>query len=134
MMRSGQAGMALGLAERFAVPWIVNYLHVAQMENLLVRLQLEGSPAQRRTGTSIAALWRARLAEAVFVVENPPWDDAWRLTIGFHRDLVSPVPQPSHLLHLAAAQLTGASHYLSLHSPARRVAQKLGFQLLPDTL
>jgi hypothetical protein len=134
LMRSDQARMALSLVERFALPWAVNYLHVAQLENLLSRLQLEGNPTQRRIGSSIAALWRARSAEGVFVVENPPWDDAWRLTIGFHRDLVSPVPQPSHLLHLAAAQLASATHYLSLHPPGRHLAQKLGFRVLPEAL
>ena len=76
----------------------------------------------------------ARLAEGVFVIENPPWDDAWRVVIGLHRDLVPPVPQLSPLLHLAAAQLTGASHYLSLGPPARQLARKLGFHVLPGNL
>ena len=110
LIRSGQAQLAATLAERFSLPWAVNYLHVAQLENLFARLQLEGNPAQKRTGSSITALWRARLAEGVFAIDNPPWDDAWRMTIGFHRDVVSPVPQPSHLLHIAAARLAGATH------------------------
>jgi len=134
LMRSRQAEWAAALAEDFTVPWTVNYLHLAQIENLFARLQLEGNPAQMRAGGSMAALWKARLAEGVFAIDNPPWDDAWRLAIGFHRDLVSPVPQPSHLLHLAAARVGGASHYLSLHSPARQFAQGLGFKLLPEKL
>jgi hypothetical protein len=44
------------------------------------------------------------------------------------------VPQPSHVLHLAAARLAGASHYLSLHGPARQFARRLGFHLLPEKL
>jgi len=134
LMRSPQARSAATLAERFSLPWTVNYLHVTQLENLLVRLQLEGNESQKRVGTSIAAQWRARLAEGIFAIENPPWDDAWRLVIGYHRDLVSPVPQPSHLLHLSAARLAGASHYLSLHGPARHFARRLGFHLLPEKL
>ena len=133
-MRSRQAQLAARLAERFSLPWVVNYLHVAQLENLFARLQLEGNSAQRRAGTSIAGLWRARLAEGVFILENPIWSDAWRRVIGLHRELAPPVPQPSHLLHLAAAQLAGASHYLSLHPPVRRLAKKLGFGILPENL
>src|SRR5437867_2460904 len=104
-MRSPQARRAATLVEEFTVPWSVNYLHVAQLENLFTRAQLEGNQAQKRSGSSIAALWRARLAEGVIAIENPSWDDAWRAAIGFHRELVAPVPQPSSLLHLAAAGL-----------------------------
>ena len=77
-------------------------------------------------------LWRARLAEGIFAIDNPSWDDAWRIAIGFHRDLMSPVPQPSHLFHLAAARLANGSHFLSLHAPSRQLARQLGFELLPE--
>ena len=133
-MRSRQAQLAARLAERFPLPWTVNYLHSCQIENLLTRLQLEGNQPQKRVGASMAALWRARLAEGIFAIENPPWDDAWRIAIGFHRDLISPVPQPSHLLHLAAARLANASHFLSLHAPSRQLAWQLAFKLLPETI
>src|SRR5437867_7427640 len=112
-MRSAQARKAATLAEQFSIPWAVNYLHVSQLENLLTRAQLQGNQAQQRLGASMAALWRARLAEGIIAIENPPWDDAWRAAIGFHRELVAPVPQPSSLLHLAAAGLARATHYLS---------------------
>ena len=134
LMRCAQAQLATSLASRFSLPWVVNYLHVAQLENLFARLQLEGNSAQKRTGVSIVAFWHARLAEGIFSIENPVWDDAWRVVIDLHRDLVRPVPQPSHLLHLAAAQLTGASHYLSFHPPVRRLAKKLGLHVLPGNL
>ena len=133
-MRSPQAQAAARLAQRFALPWPINYLHVAQVENLLSRLQLEGNAAQKRAGTGIAALWRARLAEGVFAIDNPTWDDAWRIAIGFHRDLITPIPQPSHLLHLAAAQLSGATHFVSLHPPSRQFATKLGLVVVPQNI
>jgi len=90
--------------------------------------------SQKRVGASMAALWRARLAEGMFAIDNPSWDDAWRIAIGFHRDLMSPVPQPSHLLHLAAARLANGSHFLSLHAPSRQLARQLGFELLPEAI
>jgi hypothetical protein len=133
-MRTPQARWAEGLAAAFSLPWAVNYLHFAQLENLFVRLQLEGNAAQQRAGLAVAALWRARLSEGIFAVENPPWDDAWRVTIGLHRELVAPVPQPSHLLHISAAQLTGATHYFSLHPPIRQLAKQLGLAVLPEKL
>jgi hypothetical protein len=133
-MRTPQARWAEAQAAPFSLPWMVNYLHLTQLENLFVRLQLEGTAAQQRTGLAVAALWRARLAEGIFAVENPPWDDVWRVTIGLHRELVAPVPQPSHLLHLSAAQLTSATHYFSLHAPTRQLAKQLGLSVLPDKL
>jgi hypothetical protein len=134
LMRSREARIAATFAERFALPWSVNYLHLTQLENLFTRLQLEGNSAQRRIGISMTAAWRAGLAEGIFATDNPPWDDAWRVAIGFHRDIVSPVPQPSQLLHLAAARLSNATHYLCLHPPARQLAKQLGLHVLPETL
>jgi hypothetical protein len=133
-MRSGEARRAATLVEPFTLPWSVNYLHVVQLENLLARAQLEGNQAQKRTGSSIAALWRARMAEGVIAIENPPWDDAWRAAIGFHREVIAPVPQPSSLLHLAAAGLAHATHYLSLDGATRQLARRLGFDVLPEIL
>jgi len=112
----------------------VNYLHVAQLENLILRARLEGNASQKRTGTSISAAWRAALAEGVIEIQNPPWNDAWQGTIELHRELEAPVPQPSTLLHLASARLTSATHYLSLDRATRRLAERLGFQVLPEIL
>src|SRR3954468_682780 len=124
-MRSAHAELAVRIAESFFLPWTVNYLHTAQLENLLTRLQLEGNSVQKETGVGIAALWRGHLAEGIFALENPSWEDAWRMTIGMHRDIVSPVPQPSHLLHLACAKLSQATHYLSLHPASRQVSKQM---------
>jgi hypothetical protein len=129
-----QARWAEGLASKFSLPWTINYLHLTQLENLFARLQLEGHTAQKRSGASIAALWRARLAEGIFVIENPPWDDVWRITMGLHRELIAPVPQPSHLIHLAAAQLSNSSHYFSLHNSGRELARRVGLSVLPEKL
>ena len=81
LVRAPGTAEAWKAIRRFEAPFLLNYLHVLQIQNLFARGQLEGNPRQKQLAADGERMWRTYLAESVFAVRNPDWDTSYRLAL-----------------------------------------------------
>ncbi len=139
VVNSTASPVAYAAIRLFSPPYVLNSLHVVQLENVLFRAQkhfpTETSVSQRLAQTERAQSglhrWENHLAEGVFAIQEVPWNEAYDLAIAWQRDLGLATVHPRQLLHPAIAKAAGATHYLGFDGPARQIARKAGLKLLP---
>lgn len=131
LVRSPGSAEAWRIMRRFEAPFPVNYLHVLQIQNLLVRARLEGNPRQKQLAADGERLWKTYLDETVFAVRNADWEAGCRLALNLTANALAPVPPPTILLHAALANAVGATHLLSFDPRSRQAALTLGLRVLP---
>ena len=119
--------------QKFKTPYDLNLLHHLQIENLLVRCQLDADDAVKTTGLEGARLWRLYLQEGVFQIGLAGLEPALRAAISWNQTLTQNVPFLL-ILHAALAAESGATHFLSFDPRARQFARRAGLKLLPESL
>jgi len=118
---------------RFSSLYTLNLLHCLQIENLLVRCQLDPDDSIKTTGLEGARLWRFYLQEGVFQVSTVGWEAAMRAGISWTKTLTENIPFLL-ILHPALAAESGATHFLSFDPRARQFARRAGMKVLPESL
>jgi len=131
LVKSPARRAAWEITNRFSPAYRLNFLQELQIENGFTR-QLTTQRAD--VGTQGLRLWNQYLDEGVFHVTSEEWDTAFRLAIGWNRNLTRKVPPTTFILHPALASASGATHFLSFQSESRQVARTAGLKLLPERL
>ncbi len=118
----------------FNAPFLLNFLHQLQAENLLVNFQKSGQPERQALGNEGFQMWRNYLAEGVFQMVPTDWDSSFRVALTWNQQAVEAPPSPLLILHPALAAAVGASHFLSFDPRSRKMAKAAGIKLLPEAL
>ena len=128
--RGGKAAETLSL---FEPPFFVNDLHLLQVENFTqqtVALDPRTAPVTARC----TAFWHGYLDELVFDLEAVEWNEAHRQALTLNRQAENWPGTPTAVVHLAVAELTQATHFLSFDTHQRALAAKRGFTILPELI
>ena len=134
LVKSPARRVAWEITNRFSPPYRLNFLQELQTENGFTRQLTTQRADVQEIGTQGLRLWNQYLDEGVFHVTSEEWDTAFRLAIGWNRNLTRNVPATTFILHPALASASGATHFLSFQSESRQVARTAGLKLLPERL
>jgi hypothetical protein len=134
LVRTDGAPAANRILRRLGAPFVVNFLHQLQVENLLVSCQKSAAPERQALGNEGFRTWRNYLSEGVFQLTPADWDSAFRLALTWNSQAVAEPHLPLLLLHPALAAVGGASHFLSFDPRSRAVARAAGLKVLPERL
>lgn len=117
----------------FHLPLPISDLHVLQVENFFRHTMLR-DPRTTPLMTSAAVRWRNHLSELVYESVELDWSIAARRAVAVNRLSSNWAGTPLALMHLEAAQLVAATHFLSFDSRQRALASKAGLSVLPEAL
>ena len=134
LVKTDGAAIASQVLRRFTAPFLLNFMHQLQAENLLVALQNSPELERQTLGNEGFYTWRNYMAEGVFQLVPADWDSAFRNAITWNSQLAEAPPAPLLLLHPALAAVAGASHFLSFDPRSRAIAKRAGLSLIPETL
>ena len=132
--RTSGTSTASAILRRISPPISINFLHQAQVENLLIRFQKDANPALQANGNEGLRLWNHYLSEGVFSLISVDWESAFRNTITWTRVHPAAPPSPWLFLHPALAVTAGATHFCSFDPRSRGIARSHGLKLLPASL
>lgn len=117
----------------FPPPFRLNGLHVLQVENFARQAEDQDARAVPLVKRGLG-WWRNYQTELVFVMEHVEWKPVYARAIAITRETSGWHGNPSATLHLAAAELAGATHLLSFDKRQRTLAAGRGFTVLPETI
>ena len=133
IVKRPNSAAAWRIVQPFPPPYFINWLHCIQVETMFVRGQLEGDPDLEKAVLYGTNLWRFYQQEGVFQVQEIDWDAAFRLSLNLAKRSNVPKLQPSIVLHVAAAVMGAATHFLSFDPRARQISTMAGLKALPET-
>ena len=134
LVKNKSTSLAWELAHRFDAPLPFNTLHQLHIENALSRQLYESKLRLRKAAREGLTEWRNKLAEAVFLLNVPEWEIAFRQAVLWNSQLPGRPPHSPFLLHAALATTGSTTHFLSFDLRTRPLAQNAGLKLLPESL
>ena len=126
--------IANDLLRELGAPFLLNFLHQIQLENLLATLQKSQEVQRQRMGNEAQRLWRHYFSEGVFQLFPTDWDSGFRIALTWNSHHPSTPPPFLLLIHAALASVAGASEFLSFDPRSREMARSAGMRILPEEL
>ncbi len=119
------------MADEAALPLVLTRLHLLQLETMLARIEQDAALEASQTGAA-RQLLANHLAEQVFELRTPDYEQALSLATQLVRTHPRPDASPTQVLHPCLALLTDANRFLSFDPNARHFAGMLGLKVFPN--